>query len=148
MSANDRFVVKHPHGWAVKKAGAERASGVYDTQADAERAAKEYGCTPEAIAASPVRIAEILNMQVKRLKGQQGLGSPYLVGRSLTAADIYWACFSVLVSPFPADVNPMPDWVRALFEVSPPEIRDAKDPILFAHRDMIYAKHLKLPLDF
>jgi hypothetical protein len=41
MSENDRFVVKHPDGWAVKKAGAERASGVYTTQADAERAAKE-----------------------------------------------------------------------------------------------------------
>jgi hypothetical protein len=41
MSGNDRYVVKHPDGWAVKKAGADRASGVYDTQAEAERAAKE-----------------------------------------------------------------------------------------------------------
>jgi hypothetical protein len=40
MSDNDRYVVKHPDGWAVKKAGADRASGIYDTQADAEKAAK------------------------------------------------------------------------------------------------------------
>jgi hypothetical protein len=40
MSKNDRYVVKHPNGWAVKAAGAERASGVYETQAEAERAAK------------------------------------------------------------------------------------------------------------
>ena len=33
--------MNHPDGWAVKKAGAERASRVYDTQAAAERAAKE-----------------------------------------------------------------------------------------------------------
>jgi len=41
MSKNDRFVVNHPDGWAVKKPGAERASGVFDTQNAAERRAKE-----------------------------------------------------------------------------------------------------------
>lgn len=41
MSSNDRYVVKHPGGWAVKKGGADRASGVYDTQAEAEHRAKE-----------------------------------------------------------------------------------------------------------
>lgn len=40
MGANDRFVVRHGSDWAVKKGGAERASGVYGTQAEAERAAK------------------------------------------------------------------------------------------------------------
>ena len=41
MTKNDRYVVKHEDGWAVKKAGAERASSVHDTQRDAERQAKE-----------------------------------------------------------------------------------------------------------
>lgn len=41
MSENDRFVVKHPEGWAVKKAGAERASEVLPTQLKAEKRAKE-----------------------------------------------------------------------------------------------------------
>ena len=41
MSDNDRFVVKHPDGWAVKKANADRASAVTGTQAEAERRAKE-----------------------------------------------------------------------------------------------------------
>ena len=41
MSKNDRFVVRHPEGWAVKKPDAERASSVHDRQADAERAAKQ-----------------------------------------------------------------------------------------------------------
>lgn len=40
MSKNDRFVVRHPEGWAVKKAGADRASSIHNRQADAERAAK------------------------------------------------------------------------------------------------------------
>lgn len=41
MAKNDRYVVNHPDGWAVKGPGAERASGVYGTQAEAEAAAKE-----------------------------------------------------------------------------------------------------------
>lgn len=40
MSKNDRFVVKHGKQWAVKKTGAERASGVFDTQREAEQSAK------------------------------------------------------------------------------------------------------------
>ena len=38
---NDRYVVKHEDGWAVKKPGANRASSIHDTQRAAERAAKE-----------------------------------------------------------------------------------------------------------
>ena len=38
---NDRFVVKHPSGWAVKKSGARRPSGVFDTQQAAIDRARE-----------------------------------------------------------------------------------------------------------
>jgi len=41
MPANDRYVVKHPKGWAVKAGGADRASSIHDTQREAETAAKE-----------------------------------------------------------------------------------------------------------
>jgi len=37
----DRYVTKHPKGWAVKAAGAERASSVHPTQREAEAAAKD-----------------------------------------------------------------------------------------------------------
>jgi Uncharacterized protein conserved in bacteria (DUF2188) len=40
MGKHERFVVRHEAGWAVKKAGAERASSIHDTQQEAERAAK------------------------------------------------------------------------------------------------------------
>lgn len=39
--AEDRYVTKHPQGWAVQKAYAERVSGLYDTQREAEAAAKQ-----------------------------------------------------------------------------------------------------------
>lgn len=41
MGKNDRFVVKHPDGWAVKKPGAEKASSVHQTQKEAEAQAKK-----------------------------------------------------------------------------------------------------------
>ena len=34
-------VTPHPEGWAVKKDGAERASSIHDTQADAVKAGRE-----------------------------------------------------------------------------------------------------------
>ena len=42
MSKNQEvFVKKHEKGWAVSKPNAERASGVFDTQAEAINRARE-----------------------------------------------------------------------------------------------------------
>ncbi len=41
MAKNDRYVVKHPEGWAVTGPGHERASGIFDKQQHAEQRAKE-----------------------------------------------------------------------------------------------------------
>jgi uncharacterized protein (DUF4415 family) len=41
MTKNDRYVVKHGDGWAVKAPGASRASAVAPTQKQAEARAKE-----------------------------------------------------------------------------------------------------------
>jgi hypothetical protein len=41
MAKNDRFVTKQGSGWAVKGSGAKRASGVFETQAEAEVRAKQ-----------------------------------------------------------------------------------------------------------
>lgn len=39
MAKNDRYVVNHPDGWAVRGPGKSRASGVFDTQREAEQRA-------------------------------------------------------------------------------------------------------------
>ena len=41
MTKNDRYVVKHGKGWAVKAAGAQRSSEVSSTQKAAETRATE-----------------------------------------------------------------------------------------------------------
>ena len=41
MTKNDRYVVRHASDWAVKAGNAQRASGVYGTQREAQQMAKE-----------------------------------------------------------------------------------------------------------
>lgn len=53
MPKNDRFVTRHPEGWAVRGPGAERASSVHQTQQEAERRAKEI---VEGLGGGEVRI--------------------------------------------------------------------------------------------
>jgi hypothetical protein len=40
MPKNDRFVVRHGSEWAVKKGGVTKPEAVFDTQGQAEKAAK------------------------------------------------------------------------------------------------------------
>lgn len=40
MVRNDRYVVSHPDGWAVRSGGSKRPSSVHDTQAEAIMAAR------------------------------------------------------------------------------------------------------------
>ena len=107
-----------------------------------------YGYSPENVARAPERVAEILKVLAARLHAQQSKGSAYFVGDSIAACDIHWACFSQLLVPLPAAVNPMPDYLRQVYGAISEVERSALDPILLRHRDMIFDKHLGLPLDF
>lgn len=107
-----------------------------------------YGVTAEAIARAPGRLATIMGGLADRLREQAARGSDYLIGSGLTAPDLYWACFSMMVRPLPTEVNPMPDWLRPLYSQCDAIVEAAIDPILIAHRDRIYARHIGLPLDY
>jgi len=94
------------------------------------------------------RAAKIWDMLARRLELQQSLGSDYLVGASLTAADIYWTCFSNLVAAMDARDCPMPqfyrDWGAACVEL----IGQPVPAILLAHRERILRRHFTLPMWF
>lgn len=107
-----------------------------------------YGVTPDAVRGATRRMAAILQGLTAQLARQQAGGSPFLVGRSLTALDLYWACFSMMLAPLPQDVNPMPEWLRPMYSGLAAEVAAALDPALLAHRDRIYAEHIGLPLDY
>ncbi len=66
----------------------------------------KYGYSEEASNVAPKKIAEVLTLIDNCLKEQEMLGSPYLLGDSLSAADIYWATMSMTVLPAPPEIMP------------------------------------------
>lgn len=110
--------------------------------------AERYGFTKEAAAAAPQRAADVLKVLSATLARQQGAGRKYLVGTSLSAADLYWAAFAVLAKPLLVDLCPMPEFLRGWYENVGPVVAGALDPALLAHRDRIYRDHLRLPMSF
>lgn len=107
---------------------------------------RKYGYTPAAGAAAAARVSAVLRMLTARLEAQRRAGSPYYLGDAPTAADVYSATFMGLFRPLPPDQCAIGDATRAAFAMPDPETDAALDPILFAHRDMMYARHLALPL--
>jgi len=109
--------------------------------------AMRYGWNAQAAEAAPARAAGILALFGRQLAAQRQAGRRYLVGESLTAADIYWAAFAALVDPLPEDVCDMPRHLRAGYSQRHPVTDAALDPALLQHRDFVYAEHLELPID-
>ena len=113
-----------------------------------DRLGWRYGYSPEAAAMASERAAQVLRSLASRLHAQHERGSAYLLGDSLTVADITWACFAAMIRPLPPELCPMAEATRATYQMPDPTLEAALDPILIAHRDFIYREHLVLPLDF
>ena len=107
---------------------------------------KKYGYSPEAGAASSARVGQLLGMLATRLKAQQVAGSAFYVGDTLTAVDVYSAAFMAMFKPLPQEACPMDAATRAAFETLDASTAQALDPLLLAHRDMMYQRYLELPL--
>lgn len=123
-----------------------QGQGGFDQRA-ARYLGKKYGHTPQLGAAAGDRVRRLLGMLAARLKAQGAAGSRYYVGNSLTAVDVYSATFLALLRPLPQDVCPMDLATRSAFEMRDADTDAALDPVLFAHREMMYREHLQLPLN-
>lgn len=135
-------------GWCRRlqliHAGLQRAGGFPEPVA--KYLGKKYGYTPETGAASTAQVVARLQALAARLRGQSENGSRYYVGNSLTAVDVYSATFMGLFAPLPQEQCAMSTSIRTAFETLDAHTRAALDPLLFTHRDMMYAEHLQLPL--
>jgi glutathione S-transferase len=135
-------------GWTRRlqlvNAGLRNASGFPERVA--KYLSKKYGYSPAAGAAAGARVADLLRMLTARLKAQHQAGSRYYVGNALTAADVYSATFAALFDPLPPAQCAMDAGTRAAFAARDAHTDAALDPILLAHRDMMYREWLKLPL--
>lgn len=135
-------------GWSRRlqliRASVQQAGGFPEQVA--KYLGRKYGYSPAAGSAATARVAELLGMLAARLKSQRDNGSRYYLGSSLTAVDVYSATFMALFRPLPQEQCPMSASMRTAFETRDARTEGALDPILFEHRDMMYAAHLQLPL--
>lgn len=141
----EKFCGKSGLGWTRRlqlvHAGLQRAGGF------AERVAgylgKKYGYDPATAAADGERVQRLLGEFAAALRARPGV---YYLGDELSAADVYSATFMALFQPLPESQCAMDSGTRASLEWLDDETGAALDPILLAHRDMMYARHLESPL--
>jgi glutathione S-transferase len=127
-------------------AGSNGSSGGGFPEPVAKYLGKKYGYSADAGAAAGSHVVEKLGRLAARLATQRSAGSPYLVGDSLTAADIYSAAFVAMFRPLADPHCAMERSTRAAFESCDDATLAALDPMLLEHREMMYREHLELPL--
>ena len=106
----------------------------------------KYGYDPARAQDDTARVIQLLGEFAGLLKTQQDAGKPYYFGNTLTAVDIYSAACMAVFRPLPEAHCAMHAGTRTAFEWLDGQTEAALDPILLAHRDMMYSRHLELPL--
>jgi glutathione S-transferase len=119
-----------------------------DVQYDLTRMMRTYGVSQESIDRAPKRMVSIMSGLARQLHKQRERGSDYFVTDRLSACDLHWAAFAGFIAPLPPDLCPMPDFMRENYSHLTPELAAGLDPILLEHRDRVYQRHIKLPMDF
>jgi glutathione S-transferase len=135
-------------GWSRRlqmvHAGLSRIGGFNDRVA--AYLAGKYGYDAANHALDSQRVIELLGEFAARLRAQRAAGSAYYLGDSLSAVDVYGATSMAFFRPLPEAQCEMHPAARAAFEWLDEPTRAALDPILLEHRDMMYSRHLRLPL--
>jgi hypothetical protein len=105
----------------------------------------KYGYDPARAEADAAAVHRLLAEFAGLLHAQRDNGSDYYL-EDLSAVDIYSAAFMALFHPLPQEQCEMIPAVRTAFAWLDEDTARALDPILLEHRDMMYSRHLQLPL--
>ena len=89
----------------------------------------------------------MLRLLGERLRAQRATGCDFLVGERLSAVDVYWAVSSNLFVPLPPDALPLSGAVRENLEREAAPLIGDLEPALLEHRDSIYRRFLRLPVE-
>ncbi len=137
-------------GWArrLSMQPADVPASAPDPDSPQAQMMRAYGMRDGVAEASDARVAGILRAFAAQLHRQRGAGSPYLVGNRLSACDVHWACFSILVEPLPVEDCFAADMMLQMFSAKSDAVAAALDPILIEHRDMVWRDHIGLPVDY
>jgi glutathione S-transferase len=135
-------------GWSRRLMIFRSLMGLKGLEEISGRLASKYGYEESLALRAPDKVAEILALLTQQLALQKKLGSPYFIGEKLSALDLYWAVFSIMLKALDKRDCPMDEGMKAAYEVHDKTILAASDPLLIAHRDYIFSRYIHLPLDF
>lgn len=107
----------------------------------------QYGYSESAREAAHGKAAAVLEMFTAHAHRQRDRGSRYLIGSSLTAADVYWAYFSQILDTLPDAQCAMPTQLRETYDLASAAMGGC-DSYLIEQRDWIFDQHLQLPMVF
>jgi glutathione S-transferase len=108
----------------------------------AQYLAPKYGYAADRVDAARARVRGLFDRFARLLDGKT-----YALGGALTALDLYVAIAIAPLAPMPEELCPgTHPVVRHAFATAAPDLSNAIPPVLVAHRDRIYAKHLELPV--
>ena len=103
---------------------------------------RKYGYTDAASLTAPAKIAEVTGLIDRRLEKQAEHGSRYLVGETLTAADIYWATMSMSITAVPPEIMPVTEQNQGMLKFF---AANSKTPIIaevLSHRIEAHQRHI------
>ena len=105
---------------------------------------KYGGQDARAMEQAEARVADILKLLDDQFAESRARGGSYLMGDSLRAVDIYWACFSNLIEPLSPERSPMPDYIRSSYG----SWAGGCSNELIGLRDRVFEEHLGLPQEY
>ena len=107
---------------------------------------QKYGYAPADATHSATRVHELLSGFAAVLRAQRDAGHEYYLGAEFSAVDIYSATFMAMFKPLAEEQCAMHPGVRRGLEYLDGSTTAALDPLLLEHRDLVYSRHLELPL--
>jgi glutathione S-transferase len=114
----------------------------------AEHLAPRYGYAPERVSAARERALRVLALLDGALAESRARGHEYILGAAPTALDVHCAVSLATIVPMSEADCPMPPPVRHAFETLDDDVRAAVSSALLAHRALMFARHLVLPVRF
>lgn len=111
---------------------------------------RKYGYSEDASASAPKKMAEIVDLIARRLEAQEKAGSRYLVGDSVSAADIYWATMSMSLLVPPPEIMPVTQQNQGMLKyfsmnASIPGVAEVLTDRLEAHQRYILTTYCETP---
>jgi glutathione S-transferase len=108
--------------------------------------ASKYGYAPERVDSARERAIEVLRLLGRVLETSRAAGHDYYLGPHPTALDVYAAAGLAPIVPMPHELCPMLAAVRHAFETLDPDVRAGVPESILAHRDMMFRRHLPVPV--